>query len=272
MLNSFSYIFLLTLSLLSLTACNNTSSGKPDISAIEDSDSIPVTVKQLVRAVVNDDTTKFADLVSYPLSRPYPLHNLETPQEMRRYYSTIMDDSLKRVITGSAVADWDDYGWRGWSLKRGEYLWIDDNLYDIPYLSAAEVNMLDSLRRVEISSLHPSLRDGWQPINTLVAEDGSSIFRIDLNKKDGNHPVCRLCHYKKGMDLAGIPASINTGYKETEGTANTDIYHFAGKNGESIVFEPDVPDGSLPQLEFNRPDGTSNIIPVKNTYWLDLPR
>lgn len=255
-----------------MAACNNTSSDKTDISAIEDSDSIPVSVKQLVRAVANDDTTRFADLVSYPLSRPYPIHNLETPQEMKQYYSTIMDDSLKRVITGSAVADWDDYGWRGWSLKRGEYLWIDDNLYDIPYLSATEINMLDSLRRVEIGTLHISLQKGWQPVGTLVAEDGSSVFRIDLNKSDGNLPLYRLCQYKKGSDLAGIPASIHTGYKETEGTANTDIYHFAGANGESIVFEPDVPDGSLPQLEFNLSDGTSNIIPVRNAYWLDLPR
>lgn len=270
MLNPISNIFLLSLSLVSIVSCGNRS-GNHDISAIENNDSIPAAVKQLVRAVADSDTAKFADLVSYPLSRPYPLRNLETPQEMKQYYSKIMDDSLKRVIVNSNIEDWDDYGWRGWSLNRGEYLWIDDNLYDIPYLSAVESNMLDSLRRAEISSLHPSLQKGWTPVATLVADDDSSIFRIDLNK-DGNqgHPIYRLCQYEKGTDLAGIPTSILEGYKETEGTANTETYYFSGPKGESAVYEPEVPDGDMPQIELTQSDGTSNVIPVRNAYWLDL--
>lgn len=271
MINPLSNIFLLTLSLIPFAACNRNSESKTDISAIVNNDSIPTAVKQLVKAVAEGDSVQFSKLVSYPLARPYPLHDLNTPEELESYYPTMVDDSLKSVITHSTGDNWDEYGWRGWSLDRGEYLWIDDNVYDIPYLSHTERQMLDSLQHAEIESLHPSLRDGWQPVGALVASDNSAIYRIDSNKTDKNHLVYRLCSFESGASLSGLPSAILTGYKETEGTASTEVYHFSGPNGEEIIYEPNVPDGSSPQLELLNADGTTNILPVRPAYWLELP-
>ena len=128
--------------------------------------------------------------------------------------------------------------------------------------------MLDSLRKAEIESLHPSLREGWQPVGTLVAADNTAIFRIDSNKTDKNHLVYRLCSFESGTGLSGVPTSIFTGYKETEGTASTEVYHFSGPNGEEVIYEQDVPDGSSPQLELLNADGTTTILPVNPAYWL----
>ncbi len=272
MINPLSNILIVVLTLLSCVACNRKPESKTDISAIENNDSIPTSVKQLVRAVAEGDSVKFSKLVSYPLSRPYPLHNVNSPEELEKYYRTMVDDSLRSVITNSTGENWDEYGWRGWSLDRGEYLWIDDNVYDITYVSQAERQMLDSLRRAEIESLHPSLRDGWQPVGTLLTEDKSTIYRIDSNKTDKNHLVYRLCSFESGTSLAGMPSSILTGYKDTEGTASTEVYHFTGTNGEEIIYEPEVPDGTTPQLEILNSDGTTNILPVRPAYWLDIMR
>ena len=270
MINPFSNIFLLTLSLLPFAACNRGSDRKVDISTIVNNDSIPASIKQLVRSVADNDSVQFAKLVSYPLSRPYPLHDLNTPEDLKCYYSTLVDDSLKSVIINSTAANWEEYGWRGWSLDRGEYLWIDDNVYDIPYISQTERNMLDSLRNAEIMSLHESLRKGWQPVSTLIADDKSGIYRIDSTKTKDNHLVYRLCGFESGTDLNGKPTSVFTGYKETEGTASTEVYHFSDSKGNEVIYEPYVPDGSKPQLEFIKQDSSSVSIPVHNGYWLDL--
>lgn len=269
MLSSFSNIVFLTLSALSLTACNNGKEGNNSLSEIENSDSIPAQVKQLIRAVADDDTASFAKLVSYPLSRPYPLRDLNTREELEKYYPSMVDDSLKLALTSSKVSDWSEDGWKGWSLKNGEYIWLDENLYDIPYISGKERHLLDSLSNLEMASLHPSLREGWRPQGALRSVDGKTIGRIDLRKEHDDHPLYRLSLYKNGADLAGIPTEIFTGHLLSEGTANTHIYQFTDSLGRHAVFEPEMPDGSVPQLEISSVQGVSDTISVERIYWLD---
>lgn len=257
------YLPLLICAFGCLGACRHNS--RPDISELEKCDSIPKSIKKLVRAVADDDSVTFASLVSYPLERPYPLHNIDTPEQMTGYYSVMVDDSLRRVLTSSRPGDWEEYGWRGWSLKRGEYIWVDDDVYAVDYLSAREKVMLDSLRAIDMGSLSRELAEGWIPELCLQAHEDGGVMRIDTRKDSSILPRYRLLIYPAGSDLRAAPAYMLNGYRDSEGTAGTRVYTFGTPSGREIRFSPDIPDGSTPVVEF--PD---TVVSVNQTYWLDL--
>lgn len=273
MVNSISQIFVFLLLLLPLSACNGGKSAKTDIGEIEHCDSIPDGIKRLVRAVAENDSADFSALVSYPLSRPYPLHDIETPEQMRDYYSVMVDDSLKDVITHSIPSDWVEYGWRGWSLKGGNYLWLDEDLYDVSYVSAREKMMLDSLTLRELNSLDSTLRSGWMPVMCLKGLENGAVYRIDSSRDNDGAPHYRMLVYQEGTSLGGKPSIVLQGHKEVEGTAGTTTYFFISDNGIRALYEADIPDGSAPKIEFTYPDAVEDsIIPVTRAYWLDLAR
>lgn len=261
------HLFLLPLvcALGCLGACRH--SARPDISELEKCDSIPKSIKSLVKAVADNDSSAFASIVSYPLERPYPLRNIETPGQMRGYYSVMVDDSLRRVLTASGPADWKEYGWRGWSLQRGEYVWVDSDLYAVDYLSVRERQMLDSLTKAEMSSLASDFSEGWTPEMCLQTQGDNAVLRIDSRKDTSLIPRYRLLIYPAGSDLRSVPAYTLYGYRDTEGTAGTRVYMFSAPSGREVRFSLDIPDGSTPVVEF--PD---TIVPVNQTYWLDLVR
>lgn len=257
------YLPLLICAFGCLGACSR--NPRPDISELEKCDSIPISIKKLVRAVADDDSVTFASLVSYPLLRPYPLRNIETPKQMISYYSVMVDDSLRQVLTSSRPGDWEEYGWRGWSLKRGDYVWVDDDLYAVNYLSAREKVMLDSLIAVDMGSLNRELAEGWIPELCLQTYKDNAVMRIDTRKDSWISPPYRLLIYPAGSDLHGAPTYTLNGYRDSEGTAGTRVYTFGTPSGREVRFSPDIPDGSMPVVEF--PD---TVVSVSQTYWLDL--
>lgn len=265
MFNSLTHIFTLVLILLSLTGCGKKETPAPDISELENCDSIPDGVKKLVKAVADNDSVGFSAIVSYPLSRPYPLHDIENAEEMKNYYPVMVDDSLRNVLTASHPKDWEEYGWRGWSLKNGDYLWVDSDIYDISYLSARERAMLDSLKTKEMESIENNYRAGWSPVMCLKGTDNGAVYRIDASDKDSGIAAYRLLVYAPGCNLRGVPAAVYTGNRDEEGTAATIVYHFKSNDGLHATFIADASDGSVPSIEFS-----DSIIRVKRTYWLDL--
>lgn len=273
MVNSFLYIIALLPLLLPLSACSGAESSKKDISRIEDCDSIPDGIKRLVKAVAEDDSTGFSALVSYPLSRPYPLRDIETAEQMMAYYPVLVDDSLKKVITESCPADWEEYGWRGWSLKGGDYVWVDSELYDVSYLSAREREMLDSLTEKDMGSVDSGFRQGWAPAMCLQGIENGEVYRVDSSRDENGMPHYRMLVYHSGADLHGKPSLIMTGHKETEGTARTAVYFFTSDTGVHAIYIADIPDGSVPEIEFTDADhATDSVVPVARAYWLDLVR
>lgn len=257
------YLPLLICAFGCLGACRHNS--RPDISELEKCDSIPLSIKKLVRAVADDDSVAFASLVSYPLLRPYPLHNIDTPEQMVSYYSVMVDDSLRSVLTSSRPGDWEEYGWRGWSLKRGEYVWVDADLYAVNYLSAREKVMLDSLIAADMGSLHRELAEGWVPELCLQTHRDGGVMRIDTRKDSWISPPYRLLIYPAGSNLRETPAYTLNGYRDSEGTAGNTFYKFGTPSGREVLVYPYMPDGSTPIVEF--PD---TIVSVNHAYWLDL--
>lgn len=266
------YMSLLSLSLLvalSVGACGrNSASSGTEVPL----DSFPEAVRPVVKAVRGNDSAAFADYVSYPLLRPYPLHDIVDASQMRRYYSTLVDDTLRQAIASSTPRQWEEYGWRGWSLGDGRYLWIDDGIYDINYLSASEKQMLDSLVTREMASLLPGLRQGWTPVACMFAADSSAVYRIDVSQASGvdASPVYRLAAFSYPLAPQQKPLSVMKGYQQVEGTASITSYQFSAPDGTAAFYLADVPDDSMSEIEFTSPSGSESSVTVTPAYWLDL--
>lgn len=271
MCRSFFTYFSCAVVLMSISACSSNANNREtsNYQQILNNDSIPESIKNIVKAVNENDPALFAQNVSYPLQRPYPLKDIQNEEEMKTYYNVIMDDSLRNVILTSTPGDWQRYGWRGYSLKDGDYLWVDESLYGINYLSAKERNMIDSLTKVEIKSLPMQLGTGWTPILALTSDDKDTVYRIDENNqaKGGNKPQYRLAVYdKKKNSLDGIPDKLLNGHIQIEGSATVVSFVFDDNKGNVYTIYPEDPNSGVPTLIM--PDESETEL--SKAYWHEL--
>lgn len=248
--------------------CGRKSSDNTSGPSGEASDTIPGSVKELVKAVTDNDSTSFARLVSYPLQRPYPLHDIESEEEMRGYYACIVDDSLRNKISKSASHDWQQQGWRGWTLENGQYVWANESVYDIPYVSTYERHAIDSLSRSEIESIPESIRNGWKPVLCLLDTSTGQIMRIDERTDADNESDTdfRLALYPKADHLRDIPSRLLAGHRDIAGSATTVSFIFTDDMGEEIVIEPDAPDTGTPVMYLSG----DSVVALKRAYWHEL--
>ena len=237
---------------------------------VRDHASLPEEVEPVATAIINDSASQFAQAVYYPLERPYPLKSIEDSAQMVEYFPTLVDDSLRTEVSESPDTLWQQIGWRGWTLGDGSYLWIDDGkVYCVNYVSQRENVMLDSLRASEISTLAPSLREGWIPVLCAVDSVHEAVFRIDRDGSEDN-PVYRLAGYEGDCDLSATPVILLFGTLETEGSMATRYYNFKDSVGNTAVYSPDVEsDDTLPALDITV-RGDTSIYRVHPAYWLDL--
>lgn len=253
---------------LALPGCGKQSATESNVEAIEQSDSIPEGVKRLVRALADNDTDSFAEMVSYPLQRPYPLHDIHDAAQMKKYYREMVDDSLRNAIIKSRPGQWKDHGWRGWSLEDGHYIWIDETVYDVQYISQKELRKIDSLTNEEVKSINPRISDGWRPVLCLRDRANGRVYRIDTrtkNKENTPH-LYRLAMYGDNADLRGLPALLLEGVMESEGSAGTVLYRFQDKEGKELILEPDAPDSGYPILI----EPNDSVIELNRAYWHEL--
>lgn len=185
------------------------------------------------KAIAEDDGAMFASIARYPIHREYPLCDIMDSLQMVKYFSTLIDDSLKRVFVKSNPDDWNGVGWRGTTLLDGSYLWCDEGvIYSIPYQSDRELEMLDSLREAEMSTLPENLANGWVPEDCLIDSVGT-IYRIDkriFNSED--EETFRLLVYSNGQNrYRTYPSTILYGTLNFQGSAGTPEYVFTNPDG-----------------------------------------
>ena len=261
----------LTLPLLS-AGCQGNSSASTDeesvVKAIVMSDSVPESVKKFVTAVADNDKDAFAEMVSYPLQRPYPLRDIPDAHEMRKHFNDIIDDSIRNLVTHAGPERWKEYGWRGWSLDDGKYIWVNENVYDLQYVSQKERALIDSLTNEEINTIEPSIRDGWKPVMCLLNSHNGRIYRVDArtqsSESDADH--YRLVVYSGESDLRGLPEQLLSGTLEHEGSMGNVLYKFNTKEGKEVVIEPDAPDTGYPVLL----EPNDSTIELERAYWHEL--
>jgi hypothetical protein len=246
-----------------IAGCNGNSKKNTD------HPNLPEEVKTVAIAILNDSPSQFASAVNYPIERPYPLRDVNDSAEMVKYYPTLIDDSLKNKVKESPDSLWQQEGWRGWTLDNGSLFWIDNGkIYSIDYVSEREKELLDSLRREEISTLEPTLRQGWVPVLCIVDSIDGIIFRIDSEENIDSSKM-RLAGYEPHKSLSEMPTLLLYGGMNTEGSMNNRFYHFRDSIGNSAEYSPDVLDNdTIPVIEVNH-RGKHKKYKVKKGYWLD---
>lgn len=270
---------------IALGGCAKSASGEKAANAtVAGMDSLPDEVRELVQAVMDNDSATFSSLVSYPLERPYPLHAIEDSTQMKSYYPVMVDDSLRRIITESAPEEWGEEGWRGWTVGDGSYLWIDGALYEVGYVSQEESHRRNDLVRREMNSLPAEMQGGWVPEWCLENPQDGTIYRIDADSLktvsgDIAPGLYRLAIYRKNADLHKRPARTLRGHKYLEGSAGSVLYYFDTQNLDSvngvnvaeIVIEPFSNETGTPKL-YRRVKSKGNEeldYDLKRIYWLE---
>lgn len=254
--------------------CSGRSAGDRVAEAFAGADTIPAEVVETVKAVATSDSSRFASLVSYPLERPYPLKDIQDSAEMKRYYSVLVDDSLKRKVAESKPADWESDGWRGWSLKGADYLCIDGQIYAVNYVSENEKRQRDELIRRDKESLPKDMRYGWLPEGCLIDSISETVYRIDSDSTDiepAENRTYRLAVYTARGDLKGHPGKVFKGRKQLEGTEGNILYYFnlsdttGNVDSAEYVIEAYSQDTGRPRIHHRNKQRD-----LKKAYWLDL--
>lgn len=262
--------------LLGITACGNSSREAKDaneakgaVTGVPADSYVPAAADSVRLAIISGDSVSFANLVDYPLERPYPLRDIENEAEMRRYFPVMADDSLRKVVSGLQRKDWVSYGWRGWSFLDGKYLWLDDDrIVSVPYLSRAEAKLRQELIAQEKGSLNPSLQGNWEPVATMREDGGNRVFRIDADGKDDTK--VRMVEYASPAAMRGPGAKVFTGRRHLEGSMANMVYELKAADGTALLYSPDITDDTPLSIYETLPGGKQQQIPVTPARWLDL--
>ncbi len=275
--------------LLLLAAVTGACSGKADKD--EDRPAPPAETEALRKAFASGDAMQVAHLTRYPIERPYPLQDIADSAQMVAYFPIMVDDSLRKVMANTTASDWEETGWRGWTVGEGQYLWVDEGLYSINYISHAERALRDRLATEEIQSLSPEMRKGWSPAFCLIGTDDGTLYRVDRNVRDDRAMAAearkesvadlpdqnpadeeftyRLAVYPMGRDLSETPEQILVGHLESEGSAMSRIYTFRDSIGDEAEYIADrMSEDDVPVISF-RHNGKTVDRPVRKAYWRD---
>jgi hypothetical protein len=186
-------------------------------------------IRQFIYWVETDNREALSKHVEYPLSRSYPIPDIENAQEFIERYDEIFDKHLIGMIVNSDLGeDWKGAGWRGVMLKLGQ-LWLhyDGELHAINYKSefeqAKQIELIDEDR----TRLHPSVRKFKRPIFEWKTK--SYIIRVD-ELDDGDY---RYASWSIGKKLSDKPDLVlNDGKRYWQGSGGNHNYDFI--NGKYI--------------------------------------
>lgn len=193
--------------------------------------------QKIIEAIANGDKQLFAQMVSYPLERRYPLHNIENEEQMIRYFDTLFDVSFREKVSKFDSNSWGCLpGGRGWMLYECEI--IADPRIIVDYLSPLEQSHAEYLRKKDMARLHKSLQGEWQPYACFLIDASGypdfeySYARIDVINADDEDAVFRLALYQKGENASAKPSLVMFGQRSIDGMIHAEWFVFDSDNCE----------------------------------------
>lgn len=206
--------------------------------------------QMILEAIANGDKQMFAKMVSYPLYRPYPLPDIETEDQMVRYFDTLFDKQFRQQVAKLDSNSWDIVGWRGCMILDGEIWDALPRIY-VNHSSPLEQRYAEYLRKKDMSRLHLSLRGNWEPYCCYYL-DGSdypnfeySFARVDVSTDQNpeTEPSFRVAIFKKGTKASDTPAIVLLGERIIEGSMSLETLYFKSDKYTVIIVPEDVVDG-----------------------------
>lgn len=226
-------------------------------------------IESVIRSVREGNAADFASLCRYPIERDYPLHDVIDSCDMVARYAEIFDAEITDSVSASVAEDWGCVNWRGYTFGNGEYLWIDDAIYRIPYHSKLEKKRREQLVKEDLASLPSALSDGWFPELCLLDTVSETVYRLDVREPDSNVTESRLMAYDKDENLKSIPSLILIGHKELQGSAGIPCYIFPRGCGTEWAICNLWPENQI-SFQTDQKDGMTESHNLKKIYWLDL--
>ncbi len=235
----------------------------------------------IMTSIANGNKYKLASLCLFPLERKYPLYDIQSPEQLIKYFDIMFDNKFRERMKRATIDDWYSCGWRGYGFgeRRGTQseLSVYDILTAVNYYSDREKQMLGALQQEEIKSLHRSLQaEKWVPYACLLDVTDNSIIRIDV-KEDYSYEyhsttTSRLLKYKKGGKASDIPDKIMFGTITTDGSANEREFNYKDNSGLSISFmDFDGGKDEYGRTEIDIEENGNTIThKIKKTYWRDV--
>lgn len=244
------------------SSCHKAETGKENESAslLESRPDEGLTL--VMKTIADGDAEGFASICVYPVRRPYPLKDITDSIAMTDYFPVMIDDSIRNMMQGASLDDWESYGWRGWSITEGTPVWYDEGVQYVDYTSEAERGLRRLLAREEIESLSPEFRDDWNPVMTLISSDRQKLYRIDSKGDE-----MRLMGFEAPFRVNGKPSVMMMGKKTSEGSGDYAIYDFHDVDGSKAEYSPDAEPPV--KIIFTSPSATENDIEVYPSYWRD---
>ena len=180
-------------------------------------------IQNFIETVKTNNKEKICSLVSYPLTREYPIPEVKNKNELLKRFDEIFDTKLLTLIIKSKVqTDWSEMGWRGIMLLDGE-VWLNSTgkLIAINYQSQFEKKKKEELITILKNSLHESLRNFKRPV--CVLETSKYRIRID----DMGNQKFRYASWKLKAKLNEKPDVVfENGVEELDGNGGNCSYIF----------------------------------------------
>lgn len=273
-------ILIISFSVLALASC--TGKRTPATSAAgknAPADSVPTELAVISQSATSSAPDKFADHVSYPLERPYPLADIPDKKAMLGYYDIMVDDTLRTLL---GRARWHADGWRGWSLE-GAGVWADQgNIYRVDYVGPSEARLWIKAVGKDMADLPEDLRAGWRPAFCLVDTADGTIYRVDQSGEASEKEIWpmtdtdatyRMCVYSPSQYPSGHPDRILEGTLQDDGSMGVRSFTFTDRHGHTIEYTYDDEGGGDDRSLTQQDAGAQpRIHPVEKTRWLDLAK
>ena len=248
-------------------------------------------LRWVMLCIRNGNAKKLASMITFPIPRIYPLHDIKDAKELTRRFNEIFDKSFRKEMGRQKMSKWENYGYRGYRYGDHGDLWVSDELYLINYYSLQECQRYYELTEEELNSLHDTLRsEEWQPYCCFKSSKGE-VIRVDLARRKkysrkNQHvepsalaspqlqpiklrgdEVFRMAIFTKGSDLHGIPNTIMYGHVKIEGSMCERTHIFKDDRGHCVTFGDPFYEKKL--TLFTKSSGSRRLTPC---YWLDLVR
>ena len=188
---------------------------------------------------------KISNIISFPLSREYPIPSIKDKKEFRKRFNEVFDKTLVVMIANSKIDQWSEVGWRGIMLNNG-VVWIES--YDgiitaVNYQSDFEKKLRKDLIAKEKANLHISLKTFESP--TYKIKTKNYLIRID-----------KLSDYKyrySSWKINEIESSkpniiLNNGELEFEGSGGNHVITFSNANYTYKVYRNILGEDNSPDI------------------------
>jgi hypothetical protein len=206
-------------------------------------------IQKLINTFKAKDKAKIADLISYPLSREYPLKDVQDKNDFNKRFDDIFDKDFLDKVAKSKISDWSEVGWRGIMFDNGA-LWTDEDgkIVTVNYQSPKEKQLLVNAIQADKNQLPKSLRDFEKPTYLIFTKN----YKIRIDEKAEG--IYRYAAWKIKNTKSEPDIIMENGVMEFQGSGGNHTITFKN-NGYTyivsvvVIGTADDPDDTLEVLK-----------------------